>query len=125
MFFSVLRDTVGKDFTLKEVSEEKLYMHANLNVFIGFVWLEKGDFRVFKNALLREVKFQWTDEDGKIHVFDGFARHCQLLDHKLPAITRVPVCHHNAFLIEVRIELDLCVYLLIKSMHVLAISVDQ
>jgi len=21
------------------------------------------------DALLREVKFQWTDEDGKIHVF--------------------------------------------------------
>ena len=36
-FFSVLRDTVGKDFTLKEVSEEKLYMHA-LNVYLGFVW---------------------------------------------------------------------------------------
>ena len=35
------------------------------------------------------------DEDGEIHMFDGFARYCQLLDHKLPAVAKVPVCHNN------------------------------
>jgi len=51
--------------------------------------------------------------------FDGFARHCQLLDHKLPAITRVPVCQQNAFRNEVRTELDSWVYLLITcSTHI-------
>ena len=100
------------------------YMEFTVLAAGGLLHYVVASFPVY-DAMLREVKFQWTDEYGKIHVFDGFARHCQLLDHKLPAITRVPVCHHNTFLIEVRIELDLCVYLLIKSMHVLAISVDQ
>ena len=36
-------------------------------------------FPVF-NVMLREVKFQWEDEYGKIHKFDGFAQHCNILD---------------------------------------------
>jgi len=47
------------------------------------------------SAVLREVKLQWIDEDGEIHVFDEFARYCQLLDHKLAAVAKVPVCHNN------------------------------
>ena len=49
----------------------------------GLIHYVIPSFPVF-NAKLREVKFQWEDEYGKIHVFDGFARHCNLLDHQLP-----------------------------------------
>ena len=43
------------------------------------------------------------DEHGKIivNMFHGFAHPCQLLDHRLLAISKVPVCHKNGFLIEV------------------------
>ena len=52
------------------------------------------------SVMLREVKLQWMDEDGEIYVFNGFAHHCQLFDHKLPAVAKVPICHNNTFLIE-------------------------
>jgi len=68
----------------------------------GLMHYVVASFPVY-SALLREVKLQWMDEDGEIHVFDGFARYCQLLDRQLPAIAKVPVFHKNAFLIEVRI----------------------
>ena len=46
-FFSMLRDTVGKDFTLKEVclNENVLsrYMIAHLFGNVGLLWLEKSD----------------------------------------------------------------------------------
>ena len=83
-------------------------MDSDLSPYMEFAVLATGglihyvipSFPVF-NAVLREVKLQWMDEHGEIHVFDGFARHCQLLDHKLPVIAKVPVCYDNAFLIEV------------------------
>ena len=58
-------------------------------------------FPVFK-PLIREAKFRWKDiEDGTLHVFDGFVRECENLNHHLPAVARLPVSHDNAFLIEV------------------------
>ena len=46
-FFSVLRDTIGKDFTLQEVNT---YQPVKLfdNISSGFLWLEEGDSGVFK-----------------------------------------------------------------------------
>jgi len=38
------------------------------------------------NAMLRGVKLQWMDEYGVLHVFDGFAHHCNLLHHSLPIV---------------------------------------
>jgi len=39
---------------------------------------------------LREVKFQWYEEETKIlHVFDGFACHCDKMDCDLPAIAEI------------------------------------
>ena len=61
-------------------------------------------FPVFK-AQLREVKCRWDDLDDldeMVHVFNGFARDIDLLkNHPLPAVAKLPVCHDNAFLIEV------------------------
>ena len=58
-------------------------------------------FPVFK-ATLREVKLQWDDEKKTVHVFDAFARDCNLLDHYLPAIAVIRFNYENAFIIEVR-----------------------
>ena len=66
----------------------------------GLIHYVIPSFPVF-SAMLREVKFQWEDEYGKIHVFNGFARHCNLLDHQLPAVAKVPYSYDNAFIIEV------------------------
>ena len=57
-------------------------------------------FPVF-NATLREAKFQWEDEYENIHVFDGFVRHCNMLDHHLPAVAKIPYSYDDAFIIEV------------------------
>ena len=49
-FFSVLRDVVGKDFTLKQA----VYIHFCRPYFIvpslciGLVWVEKGLYRVYE-----------------------------------------------------------------------------
>ena len=58
-------------------------------------------FLVFK-ATLREVKLQWDDEEKTIHVFDAFARGCNLLDHHLPAIAVIRFNYKNTFIIQVR-----------------------
>ena len=45
-FFSVLKDTVGKDFTLQEVNTyqpAKLFNIVYLYLSSGFLWLEEGD----------------------------------------------------------------------------------
>ena len=57
-------------------------------------------FPVFK-ATLREVKLQWEEECGTVHVFDAFARDCDQLDHRLPALAEVAFQYENAFIIEV------------------------
>ena len=57
-------------------------------------------FPVFE-ATLREVKLQWEKPGGIIHVFDAFARQCELLDHPLPAVTKIMFSYENAFIIEV------------------------
>ena len=58
-------------------------------------------FPVF-NADIVEVQFQWEevhkDESTKVHVFDGFARRCQDLDHPLPGIVRVEFSYDCAFM---------------------------
>ena len=65
----------------------------------GLIYYVIPSFPVF-NATLREVA--WEDEYGKVHVFDGFACHCDLLDHQLPAVAQVPYSYDNVFMIEVR-----------------------
>ncbi len=57
-------------------------------------------FPVF-TVMLREVKLQWEDDNGDLHLFDGFMREYELLNHPLPAITRIPHGYKHAFLAEV------------------------
>ena len=61
-------------------------------------------FPVF-NADIVEVKFQWEeiheDRSTELHVFDGFARNCQDLDHPLPGIVRIEFSYDCAFMIKV------------------------
>ena len=42
-------------------------------------------FPVYK-PMLKEVKLQWEEADGTMHMFDGFAHSTNLLDHHLPAV---------------------------------------
>ena len=51
-----------------------------------------SSFPVYK-PILKEIKLQWEETNRTIHVFDGFARPSNLLDHE--QITRVckPVEH--------------------------------
>ena len=69
---------------------------AKGNTFLYIV----PSFPVF-NATLQEVKLQWEAPGGEIHVFDGFARQCDLLDHPLPAVAKIMFSYENAFIIEV------------------------
>ncbi len=50
---------------------------------------------------LREVKLQWEDDCGDVHLFDGFMRECGLLNHPLPAIARIPQGYKHAFFAKV------------------------
>ena len=51
---------------------------------------------------LWEVKLQWYEEETKIlHVFNGFARHCDKMDCDLTAIAEIRCSNDSAFLIEV------------------------
>jgi len=50
---------------------------------------------------LQEVKLRQDDGQGYVNVFDGFAKHCSLLDHPLPALARIPFDYNNAFIINV------------------------
>lgn len=43
-------------------------------------------------------KLQWEEPDGAIHVFDGLARECELLDHPLPAVAKIMFSYENAFI---------------------------
>ncbi len=52
-------------------------------------------FPVF-TVTLREVKLQWEDDNGDLHLFDGFMRECELLNHPLPAIARIPHSYRHA-----------------------------
>ena len=39
---------------------------------------------------LQEVKLQWYEEETKtLHVFDGFAHHCDKMDCNLPAMAEI------------------------------------
>lgn len=57
-------------------------------------------FPVF-TAMLQPVLLQWEDSEGDVFVFDGFMRECELMDHPLPALARVPTGQSHAFLVEV------------------------
>ena len=60
-------------------------------------------FPVYK-ATLREMKLQWEEADGTIHVFDGFARECGLIKERTtPAIAKIIFNYDKAFMIEVDI----------------------
>ena len=78
------------------------------NDFVYVTVLATGDefqyvvpsFPVYK-PILKEVKLQWEEADGTMHVFDGFAHSTNLLDHHLPAVAKIFFSHDNAFIIEV------------------------
>ena len=60
-------------------------------------------FPVYK-ATLREMKLQWEEADGTIHVFDGFVRECGLIKEWItPAIAKIIFNYDKAFMIEVDI----------------------
>ena len=52
-------------------------------------------------ARLTEVKLQYESDEG-LMVFDGFAHHCEALDHPLPASLCISNNYNSAFIIEVR-----------------------
>ena len=69
---------------------------------------------------LVEVKLQWEDgETGEVHVFDGFTRNCEEIDHPLPGIVKVDYSYQNAFIIEVSIKATMYCY--IHKMQITAI----
>jgi len=57
-----------------------------------------NSFPVFRTEL-QEVKLQYSDDDGNLRAFDGFARLCTL-----PALARLPQHYENAFFIKVSHE---------------------
>ena len=64
-------------------------------------------FPVYK-ATLREVKLRWEEADGTVHVFDGFAKECELLDERTtPAMAKIMFNYDSAFIIEVRMYLTM------------------
>jgi len=96
--------------------------------FVEVTVLAKGNtihyvvpsFPVF-NAELVEVKLQWEEyREGlppELHVFDGFARKCENLDHPLPAIAYVEFSYDCAFIIHVSIYNNVYVQLYIIHIH--------
>ena len=54
--------------------------------------------------ILKEVKLQWEESNGTMHMFDGFARSTNLLHHHLPAVVKIFFSYDNAFIIEVCIQ---------------------
>jgi len=54
-------------------------------------------------ATLQEVKLQQEDDHGNVYVFDGFARKCDLLNHPLPAMAKIPFSYENTFIINVKL----------------------
>ncbi len=78
-----------------------LVLCCNWSEYEGKAW-ERGYFQytipsfpVF-TVTLREVKLQWEDDNGDVHLFDGFMRECELLNHPLPAIARIPHSYRHA-----------------------------
>jgi len=49
-------------------------------------------FPVYK-LILKEIKLQWEEANGTIHMFNGFARPSNLLDHKQITKMYKPVEH--------------------------------
>ena len=48
-FFSILRDTVGKDFTLKQVHFHTICMFiACTRPLAGILWMEEGHLRIYE-----------------------------------------------------------------------------
>ena len=70
--------------------------------------LAKGDtveyiipsFPVF-GTRLTEVKLQYESNEEELMIFDGFARHCEALNHPLPASLCISNNYNSAFIIEV------------------------
>ena len=77
-------------------------------VFVTFLGLGRvfnyviPSFPVFKTTL-QEVKLQFEEPDGTVHVFDGFAK-CGMIDERnLPSLAKINFSFDNAFIIEVAI----------------------
>ena len=76
----------------------------DVEVEIEIKVLAKGDtfvytvpsFPVYKPTL-QQVKLQLEESSGKVKVFDGFARWCDLLDKPLPAVAKIVFSYNNAF----------------------------
>ena len=66
----------------RDLAQDFIKMEEVVNVVVlvtrDVIQYTVPSFPVFK-ATLREVKLQWDDEEKTIHVFDAFARDCNLL----------------------------------------------
>ena len=93
-------DSVGD---LHEAEDKNFSILTILDKSTTFNYLVPS-FPVF-NADIIEVKLQWEEicEDGStvLHVFEGFARNSEDLDHPLPGIVRIEYSYDCAFMIEV------------------------
>lgn len=86
----------GESQSDRECEYTEIVVLGKGNTFLYVV----PSFPVYK-ADLQEVKLQYTDGEGNIHVFDGFARKCDQMDHSLPAMAILPYSYENAFIIKV------------------------
>ena len=88
-------DKFSDDFVEVSVLTKGNTLHYVVPSFPGF------------NAELVEVKLQWEEYHKgllpELHVFDGFARNCENLDHPLPATAYVEFSYDCAFIIHVSI----------------------
>ena len=86
----------------RNVSDEE-YVEVTVLSTGGILEYIIPSFPIYK-ATLQEVKLQWEEADGTIHVFDGFAKECELLDKRTtPAMARIMFNYDSAFIIEVGI----------------------
>ena len=53
---------------------------------------------------LQEGKLQQDNGHGSVCMFDSFARKCNLLDHHLPAVAKIPYSYKNAFIINIKLR---------------------
>jgi len=107
-----MAESVESDSDHSEECTDNLHETEEFENFSILTILNKGNtfnyvvpsFPIF-NADIVKVKLQWEErcENGnsKDHVFDGFTRYSEDLDHPLPGIVHVEYSYDCAFMIEV------------------------
>ena len=88
---------------MTEMADEEQELDDFIEVTVGStVPYTVPSFPVFKTKLI-EVKLLWEEHcEGstpKLHVFHGFAKKCDTLDHPLPAIAHLPLNYDCCFTI--------------------------